>query len=161
MGNNRYHNYTAEQIEFLRARYPLVCLTDLVSAFNINFNLNLTNGQIKGTLRHNHILSGRTGCFEKNHKSWNIGKKGLTTANQGTFKKGNVPPNRKPLGSERIEKDGYISIKVAEINPYTGFPTRYKLKHVYIWEQVHGKVPPGKAVIFKDSNKFNFDPDNI
>ncbi len=30
------------------------------------------------------------------------------------FAKGNVPPNHRPVGSERISKDGYIEVKVAE-----------------------------------------------
>jgi len=53
-----------------------------------------------------------------------------------------VPPNRKPLGAEHIcSKDGFILMKVPERDPHTGFPTRYKHKHVHIWEQAHGPVP--------------------
>ena len=164
MKKQKQHNYTPEQIEFLRINYPDMSMYELMAAFNTNFGLNLTIRQIKGTVFRNHITSGRTGCFEIAHKPWNSGTKGmrLTTANPGSYKKGNVPPNRRPLGSERIDsKDGYVYIKVAERNPYTGFSTRYKLKHVHRWEQTHGKVPPGKVVIFQDGNKFNFDPDNL
>lgn len=161
---NKHHNYTLAQIEFLRINYLKTSLRELAIAFNISFDLNLTYSQIKGALSRNHITSGRDGCFEIAHTPWNFGTKGmrLTVANKGTYKKGNVPPNRRPLGSERIDsKDGYVYIKVAERNPYTGFSTRYKLKHVHRWEQTHGKVPPGKVVIFQDGNKFNFDPDNL
>lgn len=104
------------------------------------------------------------GRFYKNHKTWNAGTKGqgLTGPNRGSFKRGQVPPNRKPLWSERVDsKDGYIWIKVPEEDPYTGFPTRYKLKHVWIYEQKHGPVPKGYVVIFKDQNKRNFDPENL
>ena len=108
--------------------------------------------------------SGRTGQFEKGHRPWNTGTKGqgLTTANKGSFKKGHVSPNRKPLGSERIcSKDGYILIKVAEKDPHTGFPTRYKHKHIYAWEQAHGPVPQGMVVAFKDSDKTHCELENL
>lgn len=104
------------------------------------------------------------GRFYKGHKPWNTGTKGLslTGPNSGTFRKGNVPPNRKPLWSERVDrKDGYIWIKVPERDPYTGFPTRYRLKHVWVYEQAHGPVPEGHVVIFKDQNRRNFDPENL
>ena len=79
-----------------------------------------------------------------------------------SFKKGNAPPNRKPLFSERVcPKDGFILIKVPERNPYTGFPTRYKHKHVYVYEQEHGPVPEGMVVALIDGDKTNCEPENL
>lgn len=104
------------------------------------------------------------GRFYKGHKTWNAGSKGLglTGPNRGSFKNGQVPPNRKPLWAERIDtKDGYIVMKVPETDPHTGFKTRYKHKHVWVYEQAHGPVPEGHVVIFKDQNKRNFDPENL
>jgi hypothetical protein len=106
----------------------------------------------------------KTGRFLPGLVPWNAGTKGLglTGANRGSFKKGQVPPNGKPLWSERIDRDdGYIVMKVPEEDPYTGFPTRYKHKHVWIYEQEHGPVPKGHVVIFRDQNKGNFDPKNL
>ena len=86
----------------------------------------------------------------------------MTGANIGSFKKGHVPANRKPLGTERIDvKDGFIQIKIAEKDPYTGLPTRYKNKHVWLWEQQHGPVPPGMVVAFTDGNKQNCKLSNL
>lgn len=81
--------------------------------------------------------------------------------NSGNFQKGHVPANRKPIGSERISRDGFIEIKVAEKNPYTGFPTRYKHKHVHVWEQRNGPVPDGMVVAFKDSDPTNCNINNL
>ncbi|KKK99275.1 hypothetical protein LCGC14_2634360, partial [marine sediment metagenome] len=79
-----------------------------------------------------------------------------------SFKKGTIPPNRNPLGTERIcSKDGFILIKIAEKNPYTGFPTRYKHKHVYIWEQANGPAPKGMVVAFIDGDKTRCELDNL
>jgi len=83
-------------------------------------------------------------------------------ANPTSFKKGSVPANRKPIGTERIDsKDGFILVKIAEVNPHTGAPTRYKHKHVHVWEQAHGKVPAGLVVAFKDGDKQNCALDNL
>lgn len=61
------------------------------------------------------------------------------------FKKGNSPVNHREVGSERINVDGYIEIKVAE-------PNRWRLKHRIIWEQVNGEIPKGYNVQFKNHN---------
>ena len=61
------------------------------------------------------------------------------------FKKGKSPVNHREVGSERINVDGYIEIKVAE-------PNRWKLKHRIIWEQVNGEIPKGYNVQFKNHN---------
>lgn len=61
------------------------------------------------------------------------------------FKKGNSPVNHREVGSERINVDGYIEIKVAE-------PNRWRLKHRIIWEQVNGEIPKGYNVQFKNRN---------
>ena len=136
----------------------------LTRAFNERFGTDKTYQQIKTFISNRCIISGRTGQFEKGHTPWNKGTKGqgLTGPNKRSFKKGNVSANRKLLGTERIDsKDGYILIKVAEKDPNTGFPTRYKHKHVHIWEQANGPVPKGMVVLFKDSDKTNFEPENL
>lgn len=61
------------------------------------------------------------------------------------FKKGHSPVNHREVGSERINVDGYIEIKVAE-------PNRWRLKHRVIWEQVNGTIPRGYNVQFKNHN---------
>ena len=61
------------------------------------------------------------------------------------FKKGHAPVNHREVGSERINVDGYIEIKVAE-------PNRWRLKHRIIWEQVNGEIPKGYNVQFKNHN---------
>ena len=103
----------------------------------------------------------RSGRVEKGHKPWNLGKKGYMGANRTSFRKENIPANRRPLWSERITKGGFIEMKVPERNPYTGSPTRYKAKHVYIWEKAYGPAPEGHVVAFKDNDSANCDLDNL
>lgn len=154
--------YTTGQLEFLRIGYPAMSAKNLTLAFNAQFGANKTEQQIKTVTGNHGIKSGRSGYFENGHKPWNTDTKGRTGANARSFKKGNVPANRKQIGSERIcPKNGFVSIKVAEQNPYTGSPTRYKHKHVHIWERDNGPVPKGMVVAFRDSDKTNIEPENL
>lgn len=68
------------------------------------------------------------------------------------FKKGHQSANTKPIGFERIGKDGYIEIRTA-----SGF----KPKQRAIWEEHYGAVPAGHIIVFIDGNKMNFDIQNL
>jgi len=161
----RLRLYTEEQEQFIRNNYTGKSAAEMTAIFNSRFKANKkTLQQIKTFVHNRGITSGRTGCFPKGNKPWNTGTKGqgLTGPNRGSFKKGSVPPNRKPIGTERTcPKDGFILVKVAEPNPHTGAPTRYKHKHVYIWEQANGPVPKGMVVAFIDGEKTNCEPENL
>ena len=91
--------------------------------------------------------------FKKGHSSWNKGMKGLQIGGEATrFKKGMKPHNWRPDGSQRLDKDGFTMIKING---------KYVLKHRYIYEQEHGKIPKGHCVAFKDGNKSNIRIDNL
>lgn len=157
--------YSQEQLQFLRTMYLTHSLKALTTLFNEKYYLNLTLAQMKGLLSRNSIKSGRTGCFAKGHVPDNKGMKGRPihpNSAKHLFKKGNVPPNLRELGAERIcPKDGYILVKVQEQNPYTKDPTRFKLKHQVVWEQHNGPLPPGHKIRFLDGDKLNCDIDNL
>lgn len=106
--------------------------------------------------------TGRTGQFHKGQVSHNAGKKGYCApgSEKGWFRKGHLPHNTNYLGHERLTKDGYIEISVAETNPHTGFERRYVQKHKHMWEQQNGPVPEGHRLKCLDGNKTNTDPAN-
>ena len=162
---NRLRLYTEEQIRFIHDNYAGRSVAGLTALFNERFDADKTARQIKTFVSNRGLVSGRTGRFEKGRKPWNTGTKGqgLTGANPGSFKKGTVPQNRRAVGAERIDsKDGFVLVKIAERDPYTGFSTRFKHKHVYTWEKEHGPVPDGYVVAFKDGDKNNCeDIDNL
>lgn len=158
----QFIKYTNEQAQFLRDNYPGRSGVELAAMFKNRFKTDKTTGQIISFVKNRGIKSGLTGRFEKGHKPWNTHTKGLTGANITSFKKGDVPANRNPLGFERMDsKDGYILIKIAEQDPHTGFPTRYKHKHVYNWEQANGPVPEGMVVALRDGDKLNTETENL
>lgn len=146
--------YTQEQKEFIIQNNYMKSSKELADMFNNEFNTNVSYRQIEYYRHNHHLNSGLTGRFEKGHKSWNKGTKGLTHANKTSFKKGNIPQNHKPVGYERVNVDGYVEIKVAE-------PNVFKLKHRVIYENIYGKIPDNCNVVFADGNKLNLDPDNL
>jgi hypothetical protein len=155
------HRNTPEQLAYLREAYVTMSLSELPPAFNAKFGTALTEKQIRSTLRNHRIKSGRTGRFVKGQTSWNLGEKGYMGPNATSFQKGQIPHNHQPLWSERVGKDGYVEMSVPERDPYTGSHTRYKHKHIWLWEQANGPKPKGMAVIFKDGDKSNFDTENL
>jgi hypothetical protein len=107
-------------------------------------------------------FTGRTGRFEPGLTPANKGKKMPFNPNSARtqFKKGNRPHTTKFLGHERVSRDGYIEVSVAETNPHTGFERRYVLKHRWLWEKANGPVPEGHALKCLDGNRTNTDPKN-
>lgn len=154
--------WTPEYLDWLRKHYPTMTPAEMAPAMNEQFGISVTAKQVRSALRNHKITQGeRTGRFEKGQKPWNLGKTGYMGANTTSFKSGNRPHNKRRLWTERISKDGYIAVSVPERNPYTGHPTRFKHKHVWLWEAANGPKPKGTAVIFKDGDNRNFDQGNL
>ena len=149
------HWWSDEEIDFLREHYKKHTIREMVPMFNERFNVGITFNQIKGTLRRYNITSGRDGKYKKNQPSWNKGKKGLNTGGEkGWFKVGNKPLNYKPVGTERVNKQGYVEVKVKD-------PRTWKGKHIVIWEQQNGPVPKGHVILFGDGDKTNLNIENL
>lgn len=144
--------YTLEMDDFLK-EHETTPRKELTTLFNERFSLSLHEDKIKAKCLRMGLKTGRTGHLQKGHSTWNKGMKGFNSSPATQFKKGQLPHNTRPDGSERIcSKDGYMLIKVNG---------RFILKHRYLWEQHHGKIPKGYNVVFKDRDKTNFDIDNL
>lgn len=150
----QYRSYTQEQAEFIKLGYQKWSLEDLTSQFNRHFGTDKTESQIRCFTRNHGIKSGRTGHFEKGQVSWNTGTKGIMKPNSGTFKKGHRPVNHRPVGSERVNVEGYIEIKTAE-------PNVWDLKQRVVYEREHGPIPDGYNVRFLDGDRLNCEPGNL
>lgn len=150
------HKYTKAQAEFIRENVVGIGNVELTKMFNKHFNLDLKVSQIKGYKKNNNLSSGLNGRFSKGHVPANKGVKGVIYdgCKKTWFKKGNKPVNHKPIGSERINVEGYTEIKVAE-------PNKWKLKHRIIWEEHNGPIPKNHNVIFGDGDKSNLDINNL
>ncbi|WP_237673791.1 HNH endonuclease signature motif containing protein [Vreelandella profundi] len=102
----------------------------------------------------------KPGCFKAGNPPWNKGTNYSAPGTEHTrFKKGHVPPNWKPLGTERVTKDGYLERKLHD----TG-----NMRHDWVpvshieWEKHNGRpVPKGHAVVFRDEDSRNFACENL
>lgn len=96
--------------------------------------------------------------FKPGHIPANKGKKmGADAYNKckhTMFKKGHCPANHKPIGHERITRDGYIEVKTAE-------PNVFELKHRLVYKEHYGEIPEGFMVRFKNGNRLDVSPDNL
>lgn len=160
------HKYSKIEDQFLIDNVKGITLKELTRRFNEKFNLNLTESSISNRKVKLGIKSGIVGGqFVKGQTSFNKGKKwseymseeGQKNSRKTTFKKGNIPANRRPIGSERVNARDGVLIKIRD-----GHKTRnWVAKSRYVYEQAHGKIPKGHKVIFADGNNRNFDLDNL
>lgn len=157
------HKYTNEEDKFLIDNVKGISLKELTDKFNQRFNINLSESSIANRKNKLHLSSGIVGGqFQKGQEPVNKGKKWddyISKEKQEKikktwFKKGNIPHNHRNVFEERLDKNGYIEIKIKE-------PNVWHEKQRYIYEQHYGKIPKGHKVIFLDGNYRNFDIDNL
>ncbi|MFT4415298.1 HNH endonuclease signature motif containing protein [Fredinandcohnia humi] len=150
--------FTKEQKAFIKENVKGLSNQKLADLVSENFNLSITAKQMM-TWKQNHGLSsglkGSEGVAPPNK-----GTKGLYNfgGNKTSFKTGQRPLNYKPVGTERIDRDGYILIKVSDTGAWH---ERWKLKQVVIWEEANGPIPKGHCLLFLDGNKQNVSLDNL
>jgi hypothetical protein len=100
--------------------------------------------------------------FTKGHVPANKGKPMPFNANSAAtrFKKGErrgvAVKLYKPIGTERLSKDGYLERKI-----HDGLPlqSRWRAVHLVRWEEINGSVPKGMALKCL-GDKRNTDPSN-
>lgn len=150
------HIYTAQEREFFWNFVPGHSHKEIRDAFEAKFEWPIKLDQVRGYIKNNGLNTGRTGRFEKGLIPHNKGQKGACApgCEKSWFQKGNVPAKHRPVGSERISKDGYVEIKVSE-------PGRWRLKHRVIWEAANGRIPQGKCLIFLNRDKTDVRIENL
>lgn len=140
------HVYTDEEREWIRdAVYIYDSYREITDNFNERFNTSVKPQSIIDQVRK--VLGLRL------------------NKNVGWFKTGRDIPGTKPIGSEAAY-NGYIFVKVNDVyhkgkTTNKQFRENWKPKHVYIYEQTYGPLDADKIVIFLDSDKRNFDLNNL
>lgn len=149
---------TIEQVDLVRNNVAGLSNLELANLVNKTFNLTLTTRQMKTWKKNHGLSSGLKGT--EGQAPPNKGTKGLYNVggNRTSFKQGQRALNYKPVGSERIDRDGYILIKVTDEGPWH---KRWRHKHKVVWEEKYGQIPRGHAVLFADQNRRNIEPDNL
>lgn len=130
----------------------------LADMINAKFGTNYNREQIKNYKSRHKISSGLNGQFQKGHETHNKGKKMppeiYAKCKETMFKKGQMPSNHKEVGSERVNVDGYIEIKIAE-------PNVWDLKHRVIWRNTNGPINDEDRIVFLDGDQLNISIDNL
>lgn len=149
-----------EYVEFMLEYIPGHTEAEIRQAFDERFGIVLTESTI-GNFKHKHKIKSGTGGgqFQKGQEAHNKGKKmppEVYERCKGTmFKNGQPPVNYRPVGSERIDPDGYVMVKVAD-------PKSWRLKQRVLYEQYHGvKLEKSDVIIFLDGNRQNFEISNL
>ncbi|GIQ67430.1 HNH endonuclease [Xylanibacillus composti] len=150
--------FNCEQIEFIKKHVAGLHNQELAELINNEFNLSITVRQLKTWKKNHGLSSGLKGTEGKAPP--NKGTRGLYNVggNKTSFKSGQRPVNYKPVGYERIDRDGYVLVKVRDDGPWH---KRWRHKHRILWESANGPIPKGHVLIFLDQNKQNIELDNL
>ena len=153
--------WTQEEVEILVQMYPELFAQEIAERLGRSERSVHSKANSLGlkSNKEKYVKAGLKGCtsekaiatrYQKGHASANKGQKispELYERLKPTmFKKGSIPHNKKPIGTEVINDDGYIMVKVAN-------PDKWQLKHRIVWEQVHGEIPEGYNIQFKNHNR--------
>lgn len=155
--------FPQEIVDYIRANYKGVGHQEMADQLKERFGASYTASQIKGFYGNHKLNSGLNGQFGKGHVPANKGKKGWSApgTEKTRFKKGNLPASTKPIGYERVSRDGYVEVKIKMRPSRPDCNDNFVAKHRLIWEQAHGPIPPDCVVIFKDGDKTNFNLENL
>lgn len=153
-------NKNPDMVAYMKQIIPGHEENEIRAMFLEKFSIELSEAQIGNFKNKYKIYSGtHGGCFKKGQVPMNKGKKMSPEVYEKVkhtmFHKGHTPVNHRPVGSERINVDGYTEIKVAE-------PNKWRLKQRLVYEEYYGvTLTSNDVIIFLDGNKQNLDIKNL
>lgn len=158
--------FPEEVAVFILENYKGIGPKQMAAVLNEKFGSSYTREQVKTYYNNHDLNSGLTGYYEKGNTPWTKGKKWdeymspekQQRSRETTFKKGDIPHNKMPIGTMTKTEDGITLIKVSEDG---GQWDRWMPIHRKVWEDHHGPIPEGMMVIYKDGNKDNWEIDNL
>lgn len=150
--------FPPEICEYIEANYEGVGHQAMADKIREEFGQEYTKQQIKSFYANHNLNSGLTGHFEKGQPSHNKGVKMspevYEKAKATMFKPGSRPHNALPVGTIVLATIGYYKEKIAE-------PDTWEFCHIKAWKEVHGEIPEGMMVSFKDGNRENWNIENL
>lgn len=173
----KYH-FTTEMLGELKELYPNTLSADLAKRFNCSVSAIYDRAQKLGVKKSKEFRAetsrkhmqdpnhpGRNHQFKKGQIPPNKGKKqseymsaeAIVRASVSRFEEGHTPSNTKPIGHERVTKDGYVEVKTKDV----GCLNNFELKHRVVWKEHNGSIPKGYNIQFKDGNRQNCNIENL
>lgn len=167
--------WTTREIALVRELYPHAPTSELAARLGRSITTVYQRAQLMGLRKSAEYLASPHAC--RLRRGDNVGaasryQKGHVPANKGLrrpgwgpgrmkehqFKKGQYPSARWDrdaycIGALRINAAGYVDMKVR----HAPGAKAWRPLHRIMWEDVHGPVPRGFALRFKDGDPTNFD----
>lgn len=146
--------YTAAQLEWLETNRTLP-IKDYAREFGAAFSRSdVSASNLHALRKRKGWKTGRSGCFAKGVAPHNKGKPCAPgtggrhpNARKTQFAKGGRTGKAamlyKPIGTERLNKDGYRERKIHDGMP---LQSRWRLLHLVEWEEINGPIPEGMAL---------------
>ena len=171
-----YRYWSPAEDRLLRQRFPFERTRDTAARLNRtesavsvrakHLGLRKSPDYLTGAGRFQRGSAPTSTRFKPGAAPWNKGRKGSTGLHPHCvathFRKGEVNGRAaqllKPVGFERISKDGYLERKV---NTATPRQRRWRAVHLLLWEAAHGALPPSHAVGFRTGDKTDIRLDNL
>lgn len=141
--------WTTSEERTLRELYPVALNTEIAERLNRTVP-SITQRAIKLGLKKPAELVRSRCRLQPGHKTWNKGRKHNPKGSEvARFKPGNMPHNHRPVGSERVNRDGVLERKVTDTRSRKDWRPVKDL----LWEQHHGPIPAGHIVVMADRDK--------
>lgn len=172
-GNTRYRQWTAEDLQILRRRYPHEKTEKIAKDLGRKVTACYARAKLDGLRKTAEYLASPDACrtdgtigqssrFRAGHIPANKGVRGWQAGGRSVntqFKKGQVPKNYCPVGSyRRTTKERFWIVKVQDHGLQR---ERWIPLHKLIWIEHHGPIPPKHIVRFKDGNVDNVTIENL
>ena len=149
----KLHKWSKEERGYLAEVVTGKYLKEITTLMNEKFEYQFTEMQVRGAIKRYGLKMGVSTKWQKGHVPYNKGTRGVSKANKGSYKKGNIPINAVPIGAERVHQ-GYTQVKVG--------PKKWELKQRVMYEKYHNaKLKPQDVVIFLNANKKDFSKENL
>lgn len=159
----RATRFSSTELEWLEANREMQ-IRDYHTSFAARFGRDdVSASNLHALRKRKGWKTGRSGRFEKGQSSWNKGKpqpsRGRSSETQFKpgVRQGVAARLYKPVGFERVTRDGYVERKIHDGMP---LQSRWRAVHLIRWEELHGRLADGHALKCLDGNKANTDPAN-
>jgi len=174
-----YHIWTPADDTLIAEKYPKGDLQALADEIGVTVKKLYLRALLTGVKRDAEVMAAqnkRLGIalasknlgkrFEKGQVSHNKGKRmeefmsaeGIERTKKTRFTKGQKPHNTRPVGYERVSKDGYLEVKV---QCGTDSKKNFEFKHRIEYRRHFGDIPAGMIVEFANGDKRDFSPENL
>lgn len=159
------HIWTGAELRQLETEYPHIKTATLAAKMGLDEKRLYAKAKALGIKKSAAYLASPDACrlrkgdnvgkdtrFQKGQGAWNKGSSyhpgGRCRDTQ--FKKGHLGGRAKdivkPIGFERISKDGYLERKINDDMP---LQKRWRAVHRIVWEEANGSIPARHVVCFK------------